>query len=138
MNHTLFIAMPVAAAAIMWSSLAYADPCEAPMPRDGAAFNGQVRYVGDGDSLCVGRSSDPATWIEVRLADFYAPELSEAGGEAAKHALADLTFGQTVSCVAGRRSYDRVIAQCTLKGRPLGELLRRQGQGEGGRGYAPR
>ncbi len=39
-----------------------------------------VRYVGDGDSLCVGKTTDPNAWIEVRLADFNAPELHEDGG----------------------------------------------------------
>lgn len=54
---------------------AYADPCKAPLPAQaGVQFSGTVRYVGDGDSLCVGRTADPNTWIEVRLADFNAPE----------------------------------------------------------------
>lgn len=67
-------------------ALAFADPCEGPLPRRaGAEFSGIVRYVGDGDSLCVGTSSDPATWIEVRLADFNAPELHADGGAAAKN-----------------------------------------------------
>jgi len=66
-------------------ALAFADPCEGPLPRTaGAEFSGVVRYVGDGDSLCVGNSSDPATWIEVRLADFNAPELHRDGGCARK------------------------------------------------------
>lgn len=37
-------------------------------------------YIADGDSLCVEVSPGPAGWVEVRLADFYAPELSEPGG----------------------------------------------------------
>jgi hypothetical protein len=49
-------------------SLAHADPCTAPLPSSGTRFAGPVRYVGDGDSLCIGPASDPATWIEVRLA----------------------------------------------------------------------
>ena len=48
-------------------AVAWADPCEGPLPRRaGETFSGQVRYIGDGDSLCVGNSSDPTTWIEVR------------------------------------------------------------------------
>ncbi|MDA0699860.1 MAG: nuclease, partial [bacterium] len=63
------------------ASAARADPCEGRLPsRAGDRFAGSVRYVGDGDSLCVGRTSNPAEWIEVRLADFNAPELNERGG----------------------------------------------------------
>ena len=69
-------------------AIAHADPCEGPLPqRAGETFSGAVRYVGDGDSLCVGQSRDPGTWIEVRLADFHAPELNAAAGPAGKAAL---------------------------------------------------
>jgi hypothetical protein len=47
-------------------------------------FFRQVRYVGDGDSVCVGTSADASTWIEVRVADFYAPELHTPDGPKAK------------------------------------------------------
>lgn len=33
------------------SQSALADPCTAPLPSRGTDFSGQVRYVGDGDSL---------------------------------------------------------------------------------------
>jgi hypothetical protein len=43
---------------------ARADPCEGRLPsRAGERFSGTVRYVGDGDGLCVGRSGDPDSWI---------------------------------------------------------------------------
>jgi endonuclease YncB( thermonuclease family) len=113
---------------------ALADPCEAPLPRQGASFAGVVRYVGDGDSLCVGPGEDPRTWIEVRLADFYAPELQEPGGREAKAALSRIALGKRAVCVAGRRSYDRVVAACTFDRRPVGDLMRRAGVREGGRG----
>jgi endonuclease YncB( thermonuclease family) len=90
--------------------------------------------VGDGDSLCVGRSGDPAAWIEVRLADFYAPELNSPGGRQAKAALETIALGQLVQCRAGQRSYDRVVAHCTLGGASLGRLMRQSGVAEGGRG----
>jgi hypothetical protein len=58
-----------------WSVVG-ADPCEGRLPSAaGQKFEGLVRYAGDGDSLCSGQSPDPLTWIEVRLADFDAPEL---------------------------------------------------------------
>lgn len=125
-----FVALP---------AVAWADPCEGALPRRaGESFSGQVRYVGDGDSLCVANSSDPATWIEVRLADFDAPELHADGGQAAKIALEQLTLGRHVQCVAARGrsgrviSYDRVIAACTIGGRRIGDALRASGAREGG------
>jgi endonuclease YncB( thermonuclease family) len=120
-------------------AVAWADPCEGPLPRRaGETFSGPVRYIGDGDSLCVGSSSDPSTWIEVRLADFNAPELHAQGGEAAKHALERLAMGQNAQCVATRGrngrvvSYDRVIATCRIGGRRIGDALRSAGAREGG------
>ncbi len=113
---------------------AAADPCTAQLPRPGTLFAGQVRYVGDGDSLCVGRTNDPADWIEVRLGDFYAPELREPDGQAAKATLTKIAKGRSVTCRAGRRSYDRVVAWCSLGGVPLGKLMRARGAPEGGNG----
>jgi len=120
-------------------AVAWADPCEGALPRRaGETFGGQVRYIGDGDSLCVGNSSDPSTWIEVRLADFNAPELRAQGGEAAKDALERLAMGQNAQCVATRGrngrvvSYDRVIATCRIGGRRIGDTLRAAGAREGG------
>ncbi|HEY8572727.1 nuclease [Phenylobacterium sp.] len=124
----------LAALAVCAPGVALADPCEAPLPRPGTAFIGQVRYVGDGDSLCVGTSSDPRTWVEVRLADFYAPELQAPGGAEAKRALQGVASGQMLQCRAGDRSYDRVVARCTLGGASVGDLMRRTGVREGGRG----
>lgn len=120
-------------------AVAWADPCEGPLPRRaGETFNGSVRYIGDGDSLCVGNSPDPSTWIEVRLADFNAPELHAQGGGAAKDALERLAMGQNAQCVATRGrnrrvvSYDRVIATCRIGGRRIGDAFRAAGDREGG------
>lgn len=63
---------------------AFADPCKAIPDRGaapgwlarGATVSGPVVYIGDGDSLCVATGQGPGTWVEIRLADFYAPELS--------------------------------------------------------------
>lgn len=107
------------------------------MPKAGTVFSGVVRYIGDGDGLCVGPPGRPERWVEVRLADFHAPELRDSGGRDAKDRLARLVFGRTLVCRAGRKSYDRVVAACTLGGRPLGDLLRAAGGVEGGRGYRP-
>lgn len=129
----MIAALAVAGAFLCLATVAHADPCEGPLPKPGTEFSGIVRYVGDGDGLCTGSSPDPATWIEVRVADFYAPELNEPGGREAKAALARLVTGRLVSCIAGRRSYDRVVAVCRLGGRSVGDLMRAAGVAEGGR-----
>jgi endonuclease YncB( thermonuclease family) len=120
------------------ASTALADPCEAPLPKSGERFSGPVRYVGDGDSVCLGPTSDPAGWIEIRLADFYAPELHADGGLAAKNLLSRIVMGRRLECVAEHRSYDRIVAACTLDGRSLGQLLRRAGGQQGGNGFSSR
>jgi endonuclease YncB( thermonuclease family) len=124
------------------ASPAFADPCKAipdkgPMPAylaAGRTIAGPVTYVGDGDSLCVAVGKTPDQWVEVRLADFYAPELSEPGGKAAKRALERIALGERLVCVAGRRTWDRVAATCTLRGVPVAALMRRAGVVEGGNG----
>lgn len=62
-------------AALAWTAAeaAVADPCTAPVSgfRAGETVHGVVRYIGDGDSLCVGQSADPASWVEVRLANWF-------------------------------------------------------------------
>ena len=123
------------------ATAALADPCKAipdrgPMPGDlhsGARFSGPVVYVGDGDSLCVGVGSKPDAWVEVRLADFYAPELHEPGGQATKAALERIAMGQRADCVAGHQSHDRVVARCEIAGRSLLGDLMRGGRRSGGR-----
>ena len=134
MKSRLPLALLAACLLCGWASPALADPCEGALPRNGATFSGVVRYVGDGDGLCIGPAGRPEKWIEVRLADFYAPELNERGGTDAKHRLERAVMGKILVCRAGRRSYDRVVAACTLAGRPLGDTLRRVGGVEGGRG----
>lgn len=125
---------------------ALADPCKAvpdrgPTPAElapGRVFEGPVVYVGDGDSLCVALGSTPAHWAEIRLSDVFAPELAEPGGPAAKAVLEQVAMGRRLTCIAGRRSYDRVVAACRLGGRSLAALLRAAGAREGGRGWPSR
>lgn len=112
---------------------ALADPCEGKLPSRGASFAGVVRYVGDGDGLCIGPAGRPDQWTEVRLGDFDAPELHEPGGRQARALLVGTVLGRPLSCRAGRRTYDRVVAFCVLAGRPLGDVLRARGGVEGGR-----
>lgn len=129
----------ISTALVLCPAIAKADPCEGTLPnRAGQAFSGVVRYIGDGDSLCVGRTTDPATWIEIRLSDFDAPELHNPTGRDARDRLSALVRGRVLSCVAvrGRNGrvivYDRVVAACRLGGRGVGDLLRAAGAREGG------
>jgi micrococcal nuclease len=128
------------------ATAAHADPCKAipdhgPMPAyldHGANFSGPVVYVGDGDSLCVAVGKGPANWVEVRLEDFYAPELHSPTGPQAKAALERVAMGRDASCVVDHQSYDRVVATCRIGGRSIGDLLRAAGIAEGGNGYRQR
>ncbi|MES2895417.1 MAG: hypothetical protein V4759_05250 [Pseudomonadota bacterium] len=86
------------------------------------------------DGLCVDAGGGPKGWVEVRLADFYAPELSSPEGPAAKRALEQVSLGRRLECVAEKQSYDRIVARCRIEDRPLGDLLRDAGGHEGGRG----
>lgn len=124
----------LAAVGALIATAARADPCEAALPRPGETFSGPVRYVGDGDSLCVevGGRSTGETWVEVRLADFNAPELREPDGPAARQALIGLVMGRTIRCTARNRTFDRIAADCTLEGARLGDRLRANGIREGG------
>jgi len=123
---------------------AHADPCEAisedgPTPRGlgfGATFSGPITHVIDGDSLCVAVGPGPENLVEVRLADFYAPEFTAKGGPSAIAALETVALGRDASCVANLRTYDRIAARCTIGGRPIGDLMRQAGVTEGGNGLA--
>ncbi|MET3436029.1 hypothetical protein ABIC44_000686 [Sphingomonas sp. 1185] len=128
----------MALACILLPMPALADPCTGSLPRPGTRFVGVVRHVIDGDGLCVGPAGRADRWIEVRLADFYAPELREPGGAAARARLASLTKGRSVACIADHRSYDRIVATCSIAGRSIGTRLREEGGGEGGRGFGQR
>lgn len=85
----------------------------------------------DGNGFCVDKDRGG---IEVRLADFNACELNEEGGQAAKLNLRKIVFCKQVECVAGDRSYDRVVAHSIVDGQPVGDVLRRAGTCEGVRG----
>lgn len=139
-NTLAIIAMAAAVSLAFWPHAAAADPCTAELPTTaGAEFSGVVRYVGDGDSICVGpANSGGATWIEVRIMDFNAPEMSEAGGANARRILRRLVLNREAQCVVtpgrtGTRSYDRTHAICRVGGRTIGDLMREAEAPEGGR-----
>jgi len=77
---------------------------------------GRARVI-DGDTLEV-------AGVRVRLEGVAAPELSEAGGDAARVFLERLVEGRVVVCApTGRRSRGRRVAVCRLDGRDLGEMV---------------
>jgi micrococcal nuclease len=133
--------LTIVAVALAVASSAMADPCTAPVNiyKVGAKVAGPVVYVGDGDGLCVGLGPSGDRWVEIRLANFYAPELSDPGGKVAKAELDRLIFGQQVVCTVGgdrgkTMSYDRLLARCAVDGKDVGDLMRAAGVEEGGRG----
>jgi len=139
MNSALILTC-VLAGFLLAPAVARADPCEGRLPsRSGETFSGLVRYIGDGDSLCLGPTNDPDSWIEVRLSDFDTPELNSRTGRPDRDRLSRLAMGRVLDCVAvrGRNGrvivYDRVIASCRLNGRRVGDLLLQAGGREGGR-----
>lgn len=132
-----------ALAARTFASPALADPCKAipdrgPMPSyltKGKTFSGPVVYVGDGDMICVqARPGGPLGRVEVRLSDFYAPELYSPGGREARDALSGLTMGRRAVCVSSHQNSDQVVAACKVGGVAVGDLMRRAGVQEGGNG----
>jgi micrococcal nuclease len=71
------------------------------------------------------------------VADFYAPELSSPEGPAAKAAREEVALGRQAICRAEKKSYDRVVAACSIGGRSIGASMRAMEVREGGRGYRP-
>jgi len=132
--------LALSAALSLLAGPALADPCEAPVRgfKAGDRISGLVWYSGDGDSLCVGPGPNPLTWIEIREADWFAPELHEPGGREAK-AVMDRLVGRRAVCTVRRgqngrvTSYDRVIASCSVDGVPIGVRMRAAGIAPGGR-----
>lgn len=124
-----------------FAGAAQADPCEAPVSgyRPGQVISAPIIYAGDGDSLCLALGSGPGQWLEIREAAWFAPELAEPGGRDAKRVM-DRLVGRRAVCTVQRgqggrtTSYDRVIAACRVDGVWVGEIMRRAGILEGGRG----
>lgn len=123
---------------------ALADPCEAvsedgPLPdylSFGSRFAGPVTFVIDGDSFCVAVGPGHDQWVEVRLAGFFAPESGGPGGARAKAALERIVLGKDAVCRANLKSYDRIVAECTVGGRSVSDLMLASGIKQGGNGFA--
>lgn len=129
------------ALALLYAPVAHSQTtlkqCTAHWPRKGGTFAGEVRMVHDGDTACVCSGPDPRTCVRTRVADFYAVEIYEPGGPAARDALAAIVAGKWVICRHHHVTNTRSAAYCTIDGAPLGDLLRAAGIPEGGNGYKP-
>lgn len=131
----------VSAASALWAATAHADPCTAPVSgyRAGQVISAPIVHGIDGDGLCLMLGRDPSQWLEIRLADFYAPELNERGGREAKRVM-DRLVGRRAVCTVQRghngrtTSFDRVVASCRVDGVSIGDRLKSAGVVEGGRG----
>lgn len=92
-------------------------------------------HVIDGDSFCVAVGPrEGADWVEVRLADFSAPEYGRVSGRSARAALERIASGRTARCVAGLGTYDSIAARCSIDGQAVGEAMLRADVKEGGNG----
>lgn len=117
----------LALCAVLALSVGPAVPAPAPRP-----LLATVTRVVDGDSLWLApRDGGPA--IELRLAGIDAPEICQAGGAAARRALADRVKGRTVQLqlrpgAAGRDVHGRALGTVFVDGMDINRELVAQGQ----------
>ncbi len=117
--------------AALLTGTAWADPCEADLPKKGAVFAGPITRILDADSFCLGEADGG---IEVRVADFYGIELHDKGGKRAKELAERALLGKWAACVARNPSWDRIVAVCSIDGRLVSDVLVEAGVKQGGRG----
>jgi hypothetical protein len=97
---------------------AEAGVCEGEPPPGTATFRGPVLHVLDGERLCVALGADPASWVEVRLADApHTAQTDRRGG------LMAASFGQDVTCRIVARQARAILAQCASDKGSIGRLL---------------
>ena len=86
-----------------------------------------VDRVIDGDTFNVqnGWSYNGRTGSKVRIADFYAPELHESGGQAAKDLLSRYVLHKHVELKSAQGfSYERLVCDVFVDGKNVAALLR--------------
>jgi endonuclease YncB( thermonuclease family) len=80
-------------------------------------FYGTPDRIIDGDTLVLQGQ-------KIRLWGVDAPEMSDKAGPASKSALEALTAGKRILCIdTGTRSYERIVAICTVDGVDIGAIL---------------
>ncbi len=91
------------------------------------AWQGKVTRITDGDSLWV-RPADGRQAVKLRLQGIDAPEICQAGGRAARQALATRLLGRSVQVQPHRQDdYGRVLATVFLDGEDMGAWMLGQG-----------
>jgi len=78
----------------------------------GAAFQGRVVGVHDGDTLTVLQASN--TTVKIRLAEVDAPECGQPWSRNAKKALSDLVYDRVVTVIPDSKSYNRIVGWVTV------------------------
>ena len=81
---------------------------------------GRVQHVIDGDTFHL-------QGYAIRLWGIDAPERDTAQGPLATRTLQQLVRGRTLTCLPVDRSYERLVASCTINGRDLSQMMVRLG-----------
>jgi micrococcal nuclease len=88
-------------------------------------LEGKVVRIADGDTITV---LVDRKQVKVRLSAFDAPERGQDFSQRSRQALADLVFGKEVSTEThGKDRYVRVIGDVYVGGKPVNEIMVRQG-----------
>ena len=91
------------------------------------AWQGKVTRITDGDSLWV-RPAEGGQSVKLRIDGIDAPEICQAGGQAARKALAARLAGRTVWVQTRRQDdYGRAIAMVTLDDEDMAAWMVSQG-----------
>lgn len=121
-RHLLLSALLAGALALLATEAQAEDAiCRGAAPAVGATLAGPVLHVIDGERLCVAQGFDPATWVEVQIAEAQLHKTSDA--PPARGALMAGAFAQDAVCTVTGLVDGRAIATCQVEGRPLAERL---------------
>ncbi len=121
----------LATLALAFSMAICALPADAARPAGAKQQTGVVSRVVDGDTLWLARASGGKP-LKVRMTGIDAPEICQAGGVAARDALAGKVLGKSVVIAVptarSRDDYGRVLAAVELNGDDIGRWMVRSGQ----------
>lgn len=108
--------------ALLFAVLLLASPAQA-----SEAFRGEVTRITDGDTLWVQPDSGGRP-RKLRIEGIDAPEICQAGGEAARSWLSALALHRSVDImVSGRDVYGRGLAKMVYQGQDVGLQMVREG-----------
>ncbi len=91
------------------------------------AWSAKVTYISDGDTLWV-KPEEGGRPVKIRVDGIDAPEICQAGGQAARAALAGRVAGRTVAVSTRRHDdYGRTVAAIDLDGEDIAGWMVGQG-----------